>query len=66
MQNRRRNILFQFTKTKHKLIKLITLLGAEIQVKSTVTLQCSISLRPILSQFNPYGMLILVARPKNG
>jgi hypothetical protein len=65
MQNRRRNILFQFTKTSIK-AKLTTLLGAGIQAKIVgyVALQ-HFSASDSWST-NANGMPISFAHPENG
>jgi hypothetical protein len=65
MQNRRRNFLFQFTKTSIKL-KLTTLYGAEIQVR--IGIYCALQHFEWSDYWptNADGMLNSVAHTKNG
>jgi hypothetical protein len=65
MQNRRRDILFQFTKTSIK-AKLTTLLGAWVQAKSASYVALQHFAASDSWSTNANGMLISFAHPENG
>jgi hypothetical protein len=65
MQSRRRNFLFQFTKTSIKL-KLATLRGAEIQARIGIYGALQHFERSDYWSTNADGMLNSVAHTKNG
>jgi hypothetical protein len=65
MQNRRRNFLFQFTKTSIKL-KLPTLSGAEIQARMDAYCALQHFEQSDYWPTNADGMLNSVAHTKNG